>query len=323
MLTFGLRIPTLALLLGASIAVFPLHAPASSLDPDSTGLHSAPPRTDSVTSVGKEQAARDTSVSPEHLMPFSGWKVINLPTGRTLEQGNWLFLISHRFNQAVNVGYSGFYGLDSGATMDLSLGYAFTDRLLATVSRSDLQDNVELETRYGIVHETAPDSPVGLSVQGSLNWRTQKVRGESRWRSERVTYTGQVTLTRTIAGQLGFALVPGVTLNPSPDLEGEAPILTLGLGGRWKLQEKLALVGEWTPILSRPDEIVGRSNRYSTWAAGVEVTTAGHVFQIVASNNLGLSTNQYLGGGDLNGDVFDGAFRLGFNIFRILDFSKF
>jgi len=93
-------------------------------------------------------------------MPFSGWKVINLPTDRTLDAGNWLFLISHRFNRAVNAGYSGFYGLDSGAAMYLSLGYAFTDRLLSTLARSDVKDNVELETRYGLVHETPPSNLV-------------------------------------------------------------------------------------------------------------------------------------------------------------------
>jgi hypothetical protein len=65
-----------------------------------------------------------------------------------------------------------------------------------------------------------------------------------------------------------------------------------------------------------------RSTRYDTWAAGVELTTAGHVFQVVVSNGLGLTTDQYLAGADLDGNVLDGNVRLGFNIFRILDFSK-
>jgi len=260
--------------------------------------------------------------APEELMPFSGWKVINLPTGRTLEAGNWLFLISHRFNQPVNTGYSGFYGLDSGATMYLSLGYAFTDRLLATLARSDRDDNVELETRYGIVHERNPDWPVGLSVQGAVNWLTQDVPGQSRWRSAAFKYTAQVSLTRTVADRVGLALVPGLTLNPDEGVEDETSLVTLGLGARWKVQEKVALVGEWTPILTGPDDAAA-SDRYDTWAAGVELTTAGHVFQIVMSNGRGLATDQYLRGADLDGNVFDGNVRLGFNIFRILDFSKF
>jgi len=273
----------------------------------------------SSTVWGQEAAPPDTAISPEHRMPFSGWKVINLPTDRTLDAGNWLFLISHRFNRPVNVGYSGFYGLDSGATMYLSLGYAITDRWLATLARTDREDNVELETRYGVVRETNPDWPVGLAVQGAMNWVTQETGTESRWRSAAVKYTGQVSLTRTVADQVGLAAVPGLTLNPNEERDGEDALVTLGLGARWKVQEKVAIVGEWTPILSGPNG----ASRYDTWAAGVELTTAGHVFQVVMSNGLGLATDQYLSGGDLNGNVLDGNVRLGFNIFRVLDFSKF
>jgi hypothetical protein len=117
--------------------------------------------------------------------------------------------------------------------------------------------------------------------------------------------------------------VPGLTLNADESLDGEAPLVTLGLGACWKVQEKVALVGEWTPVLSRPDAIATAPNRYDTWAAGVEITTGGHIFQIVVSNGRGLTTDQYLSGADLNGNVADGNVRLGFNIFRILDFSKF
>ncbi len=269
------------------------------------------------------EAPPDSTLSLEQLMPFSGWKVINLPTDRTLDAGNWLFLIGHRFNRPVNVGYSGFYGLDTGASMYLSLGYALTNRLLATLARSDVDDTVELETRYGVGHETHPSWPVGLAVQGTVSWSTQPPRGEPRWRSEAFAYTGQVVLTRTIVDRVGLALVPGLTANPTEELNDEAPRVTLGIGARWKVQEKVAVVAEWTPILSRPDAAVSSSTRYDTWGAGIELTTAGHVFQIIATNTSGLTTDQYLGGGDLNGNVFDGEFRLGFNIFRILDFSKF
>lgn len=256
-------------------------------------------------------------------MPFSGWKVINLPTDRTIPAGNWLFLISHRFNRPVNVGYSGFYGLDTGATMYLSLGYAVTDNLLLALARSDADDNVEFETRYRLVEE-GPNSPIGVSLQGSLNWLTVDRPNESRWRGQAFKYTGQVTFTRTVGEALGLAVVPGLTLNPDEDVGSEAPLISLGLGARWKMQEKAALVAEWTPILSRSDRTVSAFNRHATWSAGVELTTGGHVFQIVVSNNAGLTTDQYLRGTDLAfGDLYTGDVRLGFNIFRILDFSKF
>lgn len=298
-------------------------AQATASTPGGSDEMGAAPSPDSSEATPDTEAQSERSASPENPMPFSGWKVINLPTGRTLEGGNWLFLISHRFNQPVNTGYAGFYGLDSGATMYLSLGYAFTDRLLVTLGRSDRRDNVELETRYGAVHERNPSWPVGLSVQGAVNWLTRDIPGQRRWRSAAFKYTAQVSLTRTVVDQVGLALVPGLTLNPDENLDGETPLVTLGLGARWKVQEKVALVGEWTPVLSRPDAIATAPNRHDTWAAGVEITTDGHVFQVVVSNGRGLTTDQYLSGADLGGDIADGNVRLGFNIFRILDFSKF
>lgn len=278
--------------------------------------------TDSSVAAAPDTSSESTP-STEDLMPFSGWKVINLPTDRTIGAGNWLFLISHRFIRPVNSGYSGFYGLDGPAYMYLSMGYAITDDLLMTLGRSNERDNVELETRYQIVPERSPDWPVGLAVQGTGNWHTLDRPGASRWRDEAFKFTGQVSLTRTVADQFGLLLVPGLTLNPSTRDSGEAPLLTLGLGARWKIYPKLALVGEWTPILARSERTVGSGNQYDTWGVGVEVMAGGHVFQLLVGNNDSLTADQYLDGGDLDGNVFDGNLRLGFNIFRILDFSKF
>lgn len=280
----------------------------------STSTTDAPPHT----------AEADTSSLYEDPMPFSGWKVINLPTDRTLQAGNWLFLIGHRFIPPVGEGYSAFYGLDGPATIYLSMGYALTDDVLVALARSNVDDNVELETRYRIATEAHSGTPFGMAVQGSVNWLTRNRPGAGRWRGEAFKFTGQATFTRTVADQIGLAVVPGLTLNPSDRLSDEAPLITLGLGARWKLQEKVAVIGEWTPILSRSDRTVTGVNRFATWSAGLEITTEGHVFQLVASNNSGLTTDQYLNGGDLDiRNVLEGEFRLGFNIFRILDFSKF
>ena len=320
---FLFRIPSIVIVAGLFLASGGLPGVAAQPAPETQGAPAraaveAPP--DSSGVAGTE---RDTTRLYEDPMPFSGWKVINLPTDRTLKGGNWLFLISHRFNPAVSEGYSALYGLDGPAVIYLSLGYALTDEWLVALARSNSDDNVELEMRYRLLEESGP-SPLGLSVQGAANWLTEDRPNESRWRGNAFKGTAQVTLTRTVGERLGLAVVPGLTLNPDEHVSGEAPLVTLGLGARWKLQEKVALVAEWTPILSRSDRTVSDATRYATWSAGIEVTTEGHVFQVVASNNAGLSTDQYLSGGDLApGNIHEGQFRLGFNIFRILDFSKF
>jgi hypothetical protein len=118
-------------------------------------------------------------------------------------------------------------------------------------------------------------------------------------------------------------VTPGVLVNPAEDVSGEQVLLTLGVGGRVTVYRNITIFGEWVPILSGYVETrtLGNLNRFDSWGAGIEITTAGHVFQIVFTNSAGVATDQYLRGGDLDvRDALDGEFRLGFNIFRVLNF---
>lgn len=273
----------------------------------------------------EEESERSEQASAAPAYPFDGWKVINLPTTRSLDAGSWLFLISHRFNPPLNQGYEALFGLDGSSIIYLSLGYALTDDLLIALGRSNASDNVELQTRYQIAQQRGSrDWPIGLSAQGAVNWITEPPpQDESRLRSEAFKFTGQMSLTRDFTDRIGVALVPGVTFNSAENTDGEPVLITLGLGARWNFHENLALVGEWIPIVSgyTRTQTFGNDIRFDTWGGGLEITTAGHVFQIILTNSVGLASDQYLRGGDLDiRDVPEGDLRLGFNIFRILNF---
>ena len=188
--------------------------------------------------------------------------------------------------------------------------------------------NVELSARYRLLRQGgARGSPLGLAAHASVNWVTEAAAGEDRLRGEAFKVSGQVSATRAVAGRLGLALVPGVTFNAAEDTDGEAALLTLGLGGRYRLtglrRGELALVAEWVPIVSGYTRTAtfGNDIRFDSWGGGLEIALGGHNFQIVLSNTVGLASDQYLRGGDLDiRDFFDGEARLGFNIFRILNF---
>lgn len=273
----------------------------------------------------EDAADRPTQASAAPAYPFDGWKVINLPTTRALDAGSWLFLIGHRFNPPLNQGYDAFFGIDGSGIVYLSLGYAITDDLLVALGRSNASDNVELQTRYRLAQQRGErDWPIGLGVQGAVNWVTEDPpAGESRFRGDAFKFTGQVSLSRDFDDRVGVALVPGVTFNAAEAVDGEDALVTLGLGARWNFYRNLALVGEWVPIVSgyTRTQTFGNDIRFDTWGGGLEIATSGHVFQIVVSNSVGLTTDQYLRGGDLDiRDALDGDLRLGFNIFRILNF---
>jgi len=263
---------------------------------------------------------RIASTPDTDVFPFHGWKAINLPTTRTIGRGSWLFLISHRFNPPVSSGSRSLYGLDGSGIIFLNLGYAFSDNLLVSLGRTNSADNVELWSRYRIRGHNDGGLPIGLAAQTSINWVTETptVADEFSW--EALKWTLQVPVSAEVAGGLGVIVVPGVTLNPVEAVEGEDPLITLGLASQWNFYRNLSLVAEWVPILSgyTRSNTFGNDIRFDAWSGGFQIGTAGHVFQIVVSNTVGLSSDQYLRGGDL--DIREGDFRLGFNIFRVINF---
>lgn len=264
---------------------------------------------------------RQQQAGPKTAQAFSGWKVINMPTTRMVDARRWLFLISHRFVPAVGSGYDTFYGLDGSGTIFLNLGYAPSDELFINLGRSNVANTVELDVKYRLAQQTLSGGwPVGLALQGAVNWQTEAPGEETVFTGERLSYTGQLILTRELFERVGVSLVPGVLVNPVVRETGESAHLTVGLGARWRFYQNLSWVGEWTliPAGFQATSIFGQENRFDSWGTGLEIAVGGHVFQIVVTNALGLTSDQYLRGGDL--DIAEGELRLGFNIFRILNF---
>ncbi|MFB6279143.1 MAG: DUF5777 family beta-barrel protein [Salinibacter sp.] len=272
---------------------------------------------------GEDERTTASTKSPAY--PFSGWRLLNLPTTRALDEGSSLFLISHRFAPPVNRGYDALYGLDGPSVIKLSLGHALTDNLLVTLGRSNESNDVELGTHYQLAQQRGERGwPLGLSLHGTVNWITERPPdGRSRFRGEAFKVTGQASVARAFGDRIGVLLVPGVLFNPAVGPDGEQALLTLGVGGRVDVYRNISVFGEWVPILSGyvRTRSLGNLNRFDSWGTGVQITTSGHVFQIVLTNSVGGATDQYLAGGDLDvRNVLDGNLRLGFNIFRILNF---
>jgi hypothetical protein len=268
---------------------------------------------------GADPARRSVAAAPE-VFPFDGWKAINLPTTRTVDAGSWLFLIAHRFNPPVGNGYEALYGLDGSGIIFLSMGYAFSDEFLVSLGRSNSADNVELWSRYRIARQGRDAWPVSLALQGAVNWVTEEPTVSDRYSSDALKFSLQAAATRELTDGLGVAVVPGLLVNPVETVDDENVLLTLGAAGQWNLYRNLSIVAEWVPIVSgyTRSTTFGNDIRFDSWGTAFQITTGGHVFQIVASNGVGLTADQYMRGGDL--DIRDVDVRLGFNIFRIINF---
>ncbi|MBT8399375.1 MAG: hypothetical protein KJO98_02765, partial [Rhodothermia bacterium] len=263
--------------------------------------------------------ARPVQETPE-IFPFDGWKAINLPTTRMVDQGSWLFLISHRFNPTIGDGYEAFYGLDGSGIIFLSMGYAFSDEFLVSLARSNSADNVELWSRYRLGRQGRDGWPVSLALQGAVNWVTEEPTVQDRYSGDAFKFSLQAAASRELTDGLGVAIVPGIITNPVESVDGENALVTLGLAGQWNFHRNLSLVAEWVPIVTgySRSTTFGNDIRFDSWGSAFQITTGGHVFQIVLSNSVGLTADQYMRGGDL--DIQDVDVRLGFNIFRVINF---
>lgn len=252
---------------------------------------------------------------------FDGWKVVNVPTTRMVDARRWLFLIGHRFNPELSSGYDALWGLDGSGIIFLSMGYAPTNDLLFTLGRSNASDDVELQGKVRIVEQTLDDRmPVSLAAHAAVNWITQTTGDQDRFRGEAFKVSGQLIGSRELAQGFGVLVAPGVLVNQDETRDDDDVLLTVGLGGRWRFHQNLSFVAEWVPIVTgyARTSTFGNVNRFDSWGGGLEIAVGGHVFQIVLTNSVGLATDQYLRGGDL--DIEDRDVRLGFNIFRLLRF---
>ncbi len=264
-------------------------------------------------------ASRSREAAPKYAHAFDAWTAINTPTNRMVDKGKWLFLIAHRFNPKISSGYDQFYGLDGSANILLSMGYALSDNTLVNLGRSRINGTVNAQVKHQFLRQTLSGStPLGITALGTVNWAS--TAQTERLDSPPFTYTGQVSLTRELMDGVGVTVAPGITFNPDMENQGENPLVTLGMGGRWRMHRNIYLIGEWNPILTgyTLTNTLGNFNRFDSWGTGIEISVGAHVFQIFLTNSFGTTTNQYLRGGDL--DIRNESLRLGFNIYRILNF---
>ncbi len=242
---------------------------------------------------------------------FHSTQAVNLPTAETLSKGEWLFEIAHRFAPRISDAQDALFGLDGPVFLRLGLSYAFSDRGMVRVERSNLQDNYDFNLKLRVLEHASDALPVMVAVSGGLGWNTQ-VGDRDKTDSRNLQYYGELILNTMLGERVGIGLVPWVLRNP--DVEAETASTTAGVGihGQVYLGEQFSVLGEWNVS----ESVAGMSHDAGT--LGIELETGGHFFKIVVTNSLRLNPSQFLVGAE---DPFEpDQWRLGFNITRLLTF---
>jgi len=253
---------------------------------------------------------RQESVGQElHL--FHSPHAINLPTSETLQKGDFEFEISHRFIPPVTEGGDALWGLDGPVNMRFGLGYAPSNKMVITLGRSNVDDNVDLLFKYKALQFDHKLVPILIGTQFGTAWNTQVV-GRAKSDDMNFQYFGQLVLNTLIQRKLGLGVVPTYVYNSHITCPSKEYSFTLGSYAQYYITHLLSVLVEWTPT------VTGFRKDYNSVAAGIELETGGHFFKIFLTNNSKLNQTQFHNGADLA--FGDGDWRLGFVITRLLKF---
>jgi hypothetical protein len=143
--------------------------------------------------------------------PFD-YRVVNIPTGKSVPKGTWNMVFTHRFTQPLHPLSSSapaLFGLDSYGIASFGMSYGITDKLYVSAYRSPLCQKglcrtIELGVGYNWLAQDK-DSPIGLTTFAS-------VEGNDNF-TEEYTYNLQAMLSGRIGKRVYLFFSPAVHLN--------------------------------------------------------------------------------------------------------------
>jgi hypothetical protein len=268
--------------------------------------------------------ARESTDIPQPVEAlFKATRVVNGHSVKQLKKGELDFRISHRFG-LVNSGAYEFFGLDQ-SNIHLSLEYGLLDRLMVGIGRGTFEKTVDAFARYDIANQQSGKRSFPLTICYlstieviGLKWADPS---QTNYFSSRLSYTQQLLMARKFSRTTIQLMPTFVHRNLVPTEMDQNDLLAMGIAGRYKLANRLALNCEYYYVV-RP--IPQRTTRvlYNPLSIGIDIETGGHVFQIVLTNSQGMREGGFIG--KTTGSWLKGDIHLGFNISRVftLDTKK-
>lgn len=213
--------------------------------------------------------------------------VITLPTTLRLPRHKLAFRVTHRFARPLGQGDFGdlagdFFGFDSGAQIGLELRFGLFSGMQLGVHRTS-DRTIQLFSSREILRQGP--HPLGLAAfatfEGLDNLHEQRSPGLA------------LVFSRTFASRLALYAMPAWVGNTNlEDFAGEDEnTFIVGLGGRLRLGDAFAVVGEVVP------RVAGYEHAGTHMTFGLERRVGGHGFQINFSNSLGTTLVQVARGG--------------------------
>jgi len=261
---------------------------------------------DLLAGLEAEQADQKTLVDAT----FKGTRLINGHSIETRKQGVMDFIIAHRFG-TIDGGAYELFGLDN-ALVRIGLEYALTDRLYVGVGRSSFEKTYDGFVKYRLLRQSSGKGSVPLSATwlSSMALKTLKDPTYDLLFTDKLAFTHQLLLARKFNNGLSLQLMPTwVHRNLIGETDLNNDILALGVGGRIKLSQRVALCAEYYYQFQHLNE-----NTQNALAIGVDIETGGHVFQLQFTNATSMVPKGFVS--ETTNDFFKGEIHFGFNVSR-------
>lgn len=264
----------------------------------------------------------ETDAKPEKEIVTATFKTTRIANGHSIEnlgKGILDFRINHRFGR-INAGFKEFFGLDDAVTR-IGFDYGITDWLMIGIGRSSFMKEYDgfLKARL-LKQKSNGGSPISISYLGAVSLQTNEVitpPGTEYYFSNRLAYINQILVASKINQWLSLQLMPTHLHYNLVDLKTEKnDVIAIGLGGRVKISNRIALTGEYYYV---PDPMK-RAGSKNSLTLGIDIETGGHVFQLMFSNSTGVSERAVVG--QTTGLWDKGDIHFGFNISRVFTIVK-
>jgi hypothetical protein len=261
--------------------------------------------------MGTEDETRYASAT------FKATRLVNGHTVQTVGKGVLDTKFSHRFG-TLNSGLYELFGLDN-ATMRMGVDYGITDRLDIGLGRSTFEKTYDGFIKYKALRQSTgkKSMPISLVYVGGAALKTIKLPGTvfDGNTGNRLAYLHQVLIARKFNSSLSLQAMPTlVHKNVVPSPSDDNDIFSMGVGGRYKLTNRLSLNGEY---YYQVNPIAGKKNPLSL---GVDIETGGHVFQLHVTNTRGMVEPSFIN--NTTGTWSKGDILFGFNISRVFTVVK-
>jgi len=221
---------------------------------------------------------------------FKGIRVVESQSVETTQKGVLNGTISHRFGQYAT-GFDNLYGLDF-ASMRIGLDYGFAAGTDIGFERSTNDGKpIDLFLKQRLIRQTTTGSvPLSITWYAAGYMMTKTGQGLPYDLSfeRRLSSTNQLIMARKFTEDLSLQVSPTMVTRQLRPNNGDGEVaLGIGLGGRYKVAQRIAITAETTPMF------YGVSK---TWdpacALGIDIETGGHVFQLFISNSTFISEDR-------------------------------